>query len=118
MNCFIITNANKCIGCRTCEVACVVSHQETQDCASLTPKTFLPRIHVIKGLVSQPPRPAANVKMRPVPTFVLMVRLLVKAILSTFIKRVVLAVKLVLLLVLMVRWKWFHGQSYAIVGLG
>lgn len=45
MNCFIITDANKCIGCRTCEVACVVSHQETQDCASVTAKTFLPRIH-------------------------------------------------------------------------
>ncbi|VEB55170.1 electron transport protein HydN [Salmonella enterica subsp. enterica] len=29
---------------------CVVSHQENQDCASLTPETFLPRIHVIKGV--------------------------------------------------------------------
>lgn len=28
MNRFIIADANKCIGCRTCEVACVVSHQE------------------------------------------------------------------------------------------
>ena len=48
MNRFIIADASKCIGCRTCEVACVVSHQENQDCASLTPETFLPRIHVIK----------------------------------------------------------------------
>ena len=36
MNRFIIADASKCIGCRTCEVACVVSHQENQDCASLT----------------------------------------------------------------------------------
>ncbi|EIT7714912.1 electron transport protein HydN, partial [Escherichia coli] len=33
MNRFIIADASKCIGCRTCEVACVVSHQENQDCA-------------------------------------------------------------------------------------
>ena len=50
MNRFIISDASKCIGCRTCEVACVVSHQENQDCAALTPQTFLPRIHVIKGV--------------------------------------------------------------------
>ncbi|MGQ7109089.1 electron transport protein HydN [Escherichia sp. TWPC-MK] len=50
MNRFIIADASKCIGCRTCEVACVVSHQENQDCASLTPETFLPRIHIIKGV--------------------------------------------------------------------
>ena len=50
MNRFIIADASKCIGCRTCEVACVVSHQEEQDCAALTPQSFLPRIHVIKGM--------------------------------------------------------------------
>ena len=50
MNRFIIADSSKCIGCRTCEVACVVSHQEVQDCATLTPQTFLPRIHVIKGV--------------------------------------------------------------------
>ncbi|VDR25199.1 Electron transport protein hydN [Raoultella terrigena] len=33
MNRFIIADASKCIGCRTCEVACVVSHQANQDCA-------------------------------------------------------------------------------------
>ncbi|MEI7386061.1 electron transport protein HydN [Pectobacterium versatile] len=49
MNRFVIVDSSKCIGCRTCEVACVVSHQEAQDCASLTPENFLPRIHVIKG---------------------------------------------------------------------
>ncbi|WP_058910543.1 electron transport protein HydN [Entomohabitans teleogrylli] len=49
MNRFIMADSGKCIGCRTCEVACVVSHQEQQDCAAVTPGTFLPRIHVIKG---------------------------------------------------------------------
>lgn len=33
MNRFIIADAQKCIGCRTCEVACVVSHQRDQDCS-------------------------------------------------------------------------------------
>ncbi|EKJ9694836.1 electron transporter, partial [Salmonella enterica] len=28
MNRFIMADASACIGCRTCEVACVVSHQE------------------------------------------------------------------------------------------
>jgi len=50
MNRFMMADAAKCIGCRTCEVACVVSHQEDQDCAALTPEAFLPRIHVIKGV--------------------------------------------------------------------
>ncbi|MDY0970945.1 electron transport protein HydN [Siccibacter turicensis] len=50
MNRFIIADASRCIGCRTCEVACVVAHQADQDCATLTPQTFLPRIHVIKGV--------------------------------------------------------------------
>ena len=50
MNRFIMADASKCIGCRTCEVACVVSHQAEQNCAALTPQTFLPRIHVIRGI--------------------------------------------------------------------
>ena len=28
MNAFIMADAEKCIGCRTCEVACVVAHQQ------------------------------------------------------------------------------------------
>ncbi len=50
MNRFIMADASKCIGCRTCEVACVVSHQAEQNCAALTPHTFQPRIHVIRGV--------------------------------------------------------------------
>lgn len=48
MNRFIIADATKCIGCRTCEVACAVSHQENQDCAALSPGEFISRIRVIK----------------------------------------------------------------------
>lgn len=49
MNRFIIADASKCIGCRTCEVACVVSHQENQDCASLTVEMFTPLMTWIRG---------------------------------------------------------------------
>jgi len=49
MNQFIRADASKCIGCRTCEVACVVSHQDQQDCAALTAAAFIPRIRVIKA---------------------------------------------------------------------
>jgi len=43
MNSFIVADPAKCIGCRTCEVACVVSHQENQNCAAVTAKTFTSR---------------------------------------------------------------------------
>ncbi|EMV7408544.1 TPA: 4Fe-4S binding protein [Enterobacter soli] len=49
MNRFIVADSEKCIGCRTCEVACVVSHQDTQDCAAVTAVAFSSRIQVIKG---------------------------------------------------------------------
>jgi len=49
VNRFIIADATRCIGCRTCEVACAVSHQEKQDCSALTSQTFLSRIHVVKS---------------------------------------------------------------------
>ena len=49
MNPFIVADPAKCIGCRTCEVACVVSHQENQNCAAVTAKTFTSRIRVVKG---------------------------------------------------------------------
>ncbi|HDX4050106.1 TPA: 4Fe-4S binding protein [Enterobacter soli] len=49
MNRFIVADSAKCIGCRTCEVSCVVSHQDTQDCAAVTAVAFSSRIRVIKG---------------------------------------------------------------------
>jgi hypothetical protein len=36
MNPFIVADPAKCIGCRTCEVACVVSHQDDQTCATVS----------------------------------------------------------------------------------
>ena len=49
MNRFIMADSAKCIGCRTCEVACVVSHQEAQDCAAVSAVAFSSRIRVVKG---------------------------------------------------------------------
>lgn len=49
MNRFIVADATKCIGCRTCEVACVVSHQENQDCAAVSADQFVSRIRVVKA---------------------------------------------------------------------
>ena len=48
MNRFIIANAHDCIGCRACEVACVMSH----NMSSYPDKAedFHPRIKVIKGI--------------------------------------------------------------------
>lgn len=44
MNRFIMADAEKCIGCRTCEAACAVSHQEI-----VNANDFMPRIRVVKG---------------------------------------------------------------------
>lgn len=49
MNRFIFADSMKCIGCRTCEVACVVAHQEQQRCEQLSAEAFVPRIQVVKG---------------------------------------------------------------------
>ncbi|QIQ20774.1 4Fe-4S dicluster domain-containing protein [Zophobihabitans entericus] len=46
-NRFIAADANKCIGCRTCEIACVMSH--TND-INMSPEYFQPRLQVIKGM--------------------------------------------------------------------
>lgn len=50
MNRFIIADAKKCIGCRTCEIACVLAHSENQDISTLNAATFAPRLHVIKSV--------------------------------------------------------------------
>ncbi|TDT58596.1 glutamate synthase small subunit-like protein [Enterobacter sp. AG5470] len=46
MNRFIMANSQQCIGCRACEVACVMAHNEEQHVVS--PAHFHPRITVIK----------------------------------------------------------------------
>ncbi|CAH2605556.1 putative electron transport protein HydN (plasmid) [Rhodovastum atsumiense] len=55
MNRFIVTEPAKCIGCRTCEVACVLAHEPTQNVEALSPTRFSPRLHVVRTLqVSTP----------------------------------------------------------------
>ena len=49
MNRFLIANAQQCIGCRTCEVACAVAHQQAQDVSMLSTSHFAPRIRVVKS---------------------------------------------------------------------
>lgn len=46
MNRFINIEAEKCIGCRTCEIACAVAHTEE----AMTLDSFFPRLTVIKGM--------------------------------------------------------------------
>ncbi len=49
MNRFIIADPKKCIGCRTCEIACVVAHSQNQDISALNGANFTPRLHLLKG---------------------------------------------------------------------
>ncbi|MCI2293101.1 MULTISPECIES: 4Fe-4S dicluster domain-containing protein [Enterobacter] len=44
MNRFILADPEKCIGCRTCEVACMMSHQD-----AAAPDALTSRIRVVKG---------------------------------------------------------------------
>lgn len=49
MNRFVIADSKRCIGCRTCEVACVLAHGDGNT-ASLSASHFAPRLTVVKGL--------------------------------------------------------------------
>ncbi|WP_110955242.1 4Fe-4S dicluster domain-containing protein [Anaerosinus massiliensis] len=48
MNDFVIADPGKCIGCQTCEIACVLAHQERPDLDALTPENFAARLTVVK----------------------------------------------------------------------
>lgn len=48
MNRFVAANPSKCIGCRTCEVACVLAHSDGAGVETLAPETFKPRIRMVK----------------------------------------------------------------------
>lgn len=48
MNDFVIADPGKCIGCRTCEIACVMAHAKDQALENLTVDTFSPRLRVVK----------------------------------------------------------------------
>ncbi|QZN97151.1 electron transport protein HydN [Symbiopectobacterium purcellii] len=49
MNRFVIADSKRCIGCRTCEVACVLAHGDGNT-ASLSATQFAPRLTVVKSL--------------------------------------------------------------------
>jgi len=49
MNTFVIADPNKCIGCRTCEIACVVAHSDKNIFTSESSEIeFYPRLSVVK----------------------------------------------------------------------
>jgi len=48
MNNLVIADPGKCIGCRTCEVACVLSHATGDALAGLSAAHFVPRLKVVK----------------------------------------------------------------------
>jgi electron transport protein HydN len=51
MNRFVIADPNKCIGCRTCEVACALAHPIGDGIAQvLTPANFKPRLKLVRNL--------------------------------------------------------------------
>ena len=54
MNRFVIAEPDKCIGCRTCEIACVLAHPTGAE-NDLTPENFHPRLKVVKGLSMSAP---------------------------------------------------------------
>lgn len=64
MNRFVIADMTQCIGCRTCEIACVVAHSTDNKVSTLTPEQFHPRLSVMKALRSAHRYSAINVKMR------------------------------------------------------
>ncbi len=47
MNQFVIADIKRCIGCRTCEIACVMAHSEG-DSSSMAAENFAPRLKVMK----------------------------------------------------------------------
>ncbi len=55
MNRFIVAEASKCIGCRTCEVACVLAHTGKEDVEALAGREFNPRLKVLKTLTVSAP---------------------------------------------------------------
>ncbi|MBP2649490.1 MAG: 4Fe-4S ferredoxin, iron-sulpur binding protein [Firmicutes bacterium] len=49
MNNFVVADSEKCIGCRTCEIACVLAHSKDGSLSKLSAKTFCPRLKVVKA---------------------------------------------------------------------
>lgn len=55
MNRFVIADMAQCIGCRTCEIACVVSHSPENKVSAITPEQFHPRLSVMKSFAVSTP---------------------------------------------------------------
>jgi electron transport protein HydN len=49
MNRFIVADSSRCIGCRTCEIACVLAHAGDARVSALSAAAFAPRLRVIKN---------------------------------------------------------------------
>ncbi len=55
MNSFVIADPKRCIGCRTCEVACVLAHSNGAGMQAMTASRFTPRLELIQTVkVSAP----------------------------------------------------------------
>ncbi|NVO15252.1 MAG: 4Fe-4S dicluster domain-containing protein [Rhodoplanes sp.] len=50
MNRLIVSEPSKCIGCRTCEIACVLAHSKSNDVDAMSKKDFAPRLKLIRTL--------------------------------------------------------------------
>ena len=49
LNSFILANSEKCIGCKTCEIACALAHLERKPgTAGATDGAFMPRLYVMR----------------------------------------------------------------------
>jgi len=48
MNSFVIADPKRCIGCRTCEVACALAHSNGEGMQAMTPSRFAPRLELIQ----------------------------------------------------------------------
>jgi electron transport protein HydN len=49
MNRFIVADSSRCIGCRTCEIACVLAHADDPRISALSAFAFAPRLRMIKS---------------------------------------------------------------------
>ena len=55
MNKLVIADPGRCIGCRTCELACALAHSAPDALTTLSPASFIPRLKVVKtATVSTP----------------------------------------------------------------
>ena len=49
LNSFILANSEKCVGCKTCEIACALAHLERNPgTAGAADGAFMPRLYVMR----------------------------------------------------------------------